>query len=658
MINTPSKLREYYSDVTYISFDENGDGLSCVHDSVWDFAALEQSTKKVRFTGIKDLTHRANAQRYIAALHDHLKLKSTTKEASINKLMHAANTLSSFVKQCDLSDLSSLSNDRVWRDFKIDLKGRYAKASLENFSSIMNTFADAKLCERRFPRSEYIPLAIKGYPCQQAIAIPPSMHAQMLQDLVRTVDTYYPHRYAISKAAGEYFADAQEELERERKKHGTDELTRRVIRNAYQRVKRRRIKSAKFCNIPNLDLSIQGEWVTNLVCKCYMVVGLFSGARDRELLTMTPGKYEKISGVPTIKGSKTKGNAGRAATRAWVTHPIALKALELAQEVTQFARKVHLSVLEKNKARDMYSVGEYNQLKKELRNTFITVSLTSYNMKIKRARYLTDDMGKNMRLDMFNFKATEEDIREFDLLNPARFGDLELGGTLPKLTPHDLRRSFAVFMVRNRLGGLQTIKRQFGHENLQMSGWYANNADLARIEDLLLDSELMDMCDEAMEDAAVDALDEIYNASGVLSGRQGDRISKNKEDALRRGEQMYLSRSELRAFVRSGEKSIVMLPTGAYCTNPSCERLCTVGFFNSDSKPCEHQVVTDRSAKVQAKERLYLAESFRGMNDLNDYALSSILSGMKQKILYLEQTLKVHNIEFEPFTDKINVVEV
>jgi hypothetical protein len=67
-----NKLRKDYAEDTFVSFDENGNGLSRICDDVWDFNVLNQTTKEVRFTGIKDLNHRSNAQRYVAAYLDYL----------------------------------------------------------------------------------------------------------------------------------------------------------------------------------------------------------------------------------------------------------------------------------------------------------------------------------------------------------------------------------------------------------------------------------------------------------------------------------------------------------------------------------------------------------------------------------------------------------
>lgn len=79
----------------------------------------------------------------------------------------------------------------------------------------------------------------------------------------------------------------------------------------------------------------------------------------------------------------------------------------------------------------------------------------------------------NKFLSILDLKATLEDIEEFDLLNETRTGQLKLNGTLPKLSPHDFRRSFAVFMKRYGLGNAQTIKFQYKHENIVMSDYYS-----------------------------------------------------------------------------------------------------------------------------------------------------------------------------------------
>lgn len=258
----------------------------------------------------------------------------------------------------------------------------------------------------------------------------------------------------------------------------------------------------------------------------------------------------------------------------------------------------------------------------------------------------------NKLLSILELKATLEDVEEFDLLNETRIGQLKLDSTLPKLTPHDFRRSFAVFMKRYGLGNAQTIKFQYKHENIVMSDYYSKNAELARMRDVLLDEELIALMEEEGIRMGIDAYDEIFNKSNHLSGIEGERILKDKFESMKSGQRVYMSRAEINALVRNGSLSIVMLPTGGYCTNTSCERLCGIKEFVAEKSACQYQIVTDRSAKMLAKHRERLIQKFNALNN-GDKIMNHILSGLKQSILIIEQTLLKHEISYEPFTAKI-----
>ena len=160
--------------------------------------------------------------------------------------------------------------------------------------------------------------------------------------------------------------------------------------------------------------------------------------------------------------------------------------------------------------------------------------------------------------------------------------------------------------------------------------------------------------DAAIEASAVDAWDEIYNVSDTLSGAEGERIGQNKAELLAQGEEIVLSRSELLALVRSGDKPIVLLPTGGYCTNRNCERLCSL--MDIVEAPCKHKIITDKAAKRLSRERDSLIASFRAINDMGDYANELILDATKKKIQSIELTLVKHGIPFDSFNDDIKAV--
>lgn len=100
------------------------------------------------------------------------------------------------------------------------------------------------------------------------------------------------------------------------------------------------------------------------------------------------------------------------------------------------------------------------------------------------------------------------------------------------------------------------------------------NAELALMHDILLDKELIDLMEEEGIRMGIDDSDEILNKSVHLSGVEGERIINDKIESNEGFcRQVYMTRSEISSLVRNGTLSIVMLPTGGYCTNTTkCER--------------------------------------------------------------------------------------
>ncbi len=144
----------------------------------------------------------------------------------------------------------------------------------------------------------------------------------------------------------------------------------------------------------------------------------------------------------------------------------------------------------------------------------------------------------------------------------------------------------------------------------------------------------------------------IYNASENLSGLGGERIAGDKFRQVQEGELVFMTRNEIESLVRNGTLSAVKLPTGGYCLNSSCSRVCSIDTFNAEIKPCEHQVMTDNEAKVVLRQNKRLSSTFREMNT-GDSMMHSILIDIKQKIKRNEISLNKHNISFEEFDDNV-----
>ncbi|MGI2134009.1 hypothetical protein ACRN93_22170 [Shewanella baltica] len=658
MPNTAKQRHVNKEENPFVSFNKQGEGVSRLHDDEWDFTALGQSRKKLLFTCFSE-AHRANAQDVMHTILESVKSKSDSDNFSVNTLNNHISSFSSIVRYWGGSDFALLSLDKEWKKLKNSLNGHYAHKSLRQIGITLNELSRLDIIEGQY-FSELDCKALKATDRldRQHIALPINIHVRILTQVYDTVEKYHPHRHEISevmKAGFERFS-IEKEIELAKGKH--DESSSRFRKNVDGRVQTFTRQLIKEKDIPDFNYRLDGYWLNNLLKDCLICTVFFSGVRKMELLRTNKDSYDidNRTGISKLVTKHSKSNEGVPVEGTWQTDPIVKKILELAYDSSEFAREIFLEQIDNQLENKEINQDAHEVYKDELSGAFIKVGLFKRNLG-KVVPHYRIDTDNGLGLERYGIEATEDDVEEFDLINPDWSGELELGGTLPKFSLHDLRRSFAFFMVRNRLGNALTVKHQFKHLNLSMSKWYANYAELARDKDIQMDAELFAEINVAIEEACIDGLDDIYNQTTTTSGVEGEKITERKRERLQKGERVYLTRNELKALFRSGEKSLVILPTGGYCTSRDCERLCSMSTITEQKKDCG-RVMTDKGARRQARERASLIEVFRGMNELEDYALSTILASYKKKILFVEQTLVKHNIPFEKFTDKIKALAV
>ncbi|AWA99870.1 hypothetical protein CU052_11410 [Vibrio harveyi] len=658
-----TQFRQELINNPYVTYDSDGHGVSRVFEENWDFHSSNQNKTNIGFEHIDD-KYRQDIQSYLYALMQWQKDNSNDNtHASVASFINYRNKLNTLAILCNNSNFSLLSNDREWSKCSKKLKGYASHSTCQSLASTINALNKAGLINRYVHKREYVKWVKKGSNTRQSMALPEVIHVRILKNVVEFVEYYHPYRHQISEAMAKAYEYQDEMVHSELKKFGVrqiDELTYNQFRALKLRISKKIRKWPEVQAIPDFQVNRKGNWLGMLLKMCFICIGLFSAARHRELLSMNKNSYEVTpSGISQISGITTKGESGNRVFTTWNTAPVAKLALELAYDATQATRAYILNQVEVAYQNGQLTRDQYDYRLQDLSSAFIALE-TPYNyekLRVKKGfKFRVDGDGNDytMNLKELNIIATAEDVEEFNLLNPNRVGELKVGGGLPRLAPHDLRRSFVVFMVKNRLGNALTVKYQLKHRNINMSNWYANYSELARTNQLLMDTELMDEFNKAFEAAAADAWDDIHNISETLSGAEGERIAKSKAERLAKGEKIVMSRSELLTLVRSGDKSIVLLPTGGYCTNRNCERLCSL--MDIVEAPCTHKIITDKAAKRLSRERDNLIASFRAINDMGDYANELILDARKKKIQSIEPTLVKHSIPFDNFNDEIKAV--
>jgi hypothetical protein len=624
------------NDNPVVTFYSDGSVCSLMQDVEWSFVAKLKTgvgkENKVTFSNV-DEKHRLDIQKVVYKIHMQFPSSVSAIQMRINNLKLIASCIGS-------TEWSKLNNDNDYRQFKNDLKNRkYSITILDQVLACLRKLYDLGIISRYEKNIKY--KFTKGLACatkqvkKQHIAIPEGMSSQLFKVAMDIVDKYHPHRDEIStihakaiEAQKEVFAEANS-----KKKVSQRGLQWRVAE---------RLKKIKH-NVPDFKLSLLFEDILEIQTACLLVIQGFSGVRLGESVSFDKESYDSVPfsdefDIPLLLGEITKINENGIPTReAWVTHPISEKAIELAYDISEYARDIYKTIIEN------YHEDEKKVADRELNTAFITLGVVSQKTKFIQQKSYARRYLKFQK--KYKISATQADVDEFDLLNPTRKGTLHVGGFLPKLSPHDFRRTFAVFLVRNKLGNLMTLKHQYKHLNIAMTAWYANHSQLAAQMDFELDDELKELVKAANEDLHTDILFHIFNESETLSGKEGERIAKERDSYA--GE-IYMSRDEVKEQVKTGALSIVEHPTG-FCTNPTCDRICA---SETSTVTCQHEIVTPEKAKSRIPVRNRLIARFNALNDERTY-MASILTQMYTQIKAIEVTLSKHNLDFIPFDAEI-----
>ncbi|TOK96648.1 hypothetical protein, partial [Vibrio parahaemolyticus] len=588
------------------------------HVEVWDLSPSHtvgvrngltvsfRTTKPEYVNGIQDALYK---------IYHHYKDKNSTRlsvgymDSLKYALQHVADCLGS-------TEWHNLENNRDLKSFLRKLKQK--KLGISSIQQILQTFN--KLTEygllNVYIDSKVLMKCASSGRSKQHVAIPHRLYQRILSRALEVVEKYHPYRHDISHVMSQAYDIHKrmwsgERLVTDGRGSGRDELSmspkaiHKRVREAMKRIGH---------DIPDFDVKLDGSQLSDILVSCLIVTQGFSGVRIGEAVSFNANSADKVivnnKEVTVLTGETTKGHNAKPKTVTWQSHPVAKVALELAYDMMAANRAFYQKGVDE-KERQSETKEKINHMRRQLESAFLVPKLSrqaSNNYIFRPWRSL-----KKFIKDL-DYKATTEDVEEFNMLNPTREGELKIGGTYSGLTSHDFRRTFAVFFVRYGFGTASGIKFQFKHENINMSGYYANNAELAQMNDLLMDEEILEELKEAGIDLGVDIFDEIFNQSEHLSGAKGEAIMQDRMKKLEAGESIFMTREQIEENIRRGNFHIMQLPSGAYCTNGSCDRVCGTLSFRAEIKECEHKVVSDKGAKVIAKQRDRLIAKFTNLN--------------------------------------------
>lgn len=460
---------------------------------------------------------------------------------------------------------------------------------------------------------------------QQTLAIPEKIASAYLNSATQLIEKYHPHRKKIS----DLFDVFIKEYEAVKPHAKTNVYCRQAA-----------LKKVGRYDTALFEIDFMGTLLSLIRGACYVVLAGFTGSRDGEVKSFKVSSYDEkeYAGIkiPVLKGTHTKPNVGGVERSAsWVTVPIAKKALELLWESFDSARDIW-----KERAIEIDHPDERERFIEALNQLFLCIPLSSATRPAAGRQAI--DTSLRSFVKAVNYKATHDDIKEFNLLNPTRHGELKVGDILVP-HPHAFRRTFAVYLVRNKLASLLDLKYQFKHMNIAMTSWYSNQAHVASHFDMMLDNELLAEIAVENTNYMTDTLYYVYNEAETLAGPEGKRIMNLRENS---STTIYLSREEIAQQVKEGRLSIIEHP-GGHCTNPRCDRVC-------DMTTCQYKLVTKEKALELEQVRERLMRKFTSMTEAK-VNQPNILSRFYYEIRAIEQVLEEHRIPYSKFTADISV---
>ena len=370
------RLSEEFAENPYVTFHSDGKGRSRVFDENWDFHALNQNRKNLSF-GFIDENYRYEIQSYIYAVMQWQREHSDSgAHFSVNTLKKLRYNLTIIVKCWGRSEFYLLSDEREWKKCTKTLKG-HSKGQCKQLASAINTLNKVGLVSRYVHKREWTNWIGDDDGEGQAIAWPEAIHGTILKKVVDFVKTYHPYRHQISSAMEKLYKYQDEMYNAELRFLGVNTLTKRQMSTLVVRSSRETRKWPEREAIPNFSFYRRGNWLGRLLRMCFICIGLFSGARKEELLSLNKDSYDdSIAAIPKITGDSTKRYKGEKIRTTWNTAPISKLALELAYDATEAARKYSIKRVDDGFRNGHLTEDEYKSKLQDLESAFISSDLS------------------------------------------------------------------------------------------------------------------------------------------------------------------------------------------------------------------------------------------------------------------------------------------
>ncbi len=201
------------------------------------------------------------------------------------------------------------------------------------------------------------------------------------------------------------------------------------------------------------------------------------------------------------------------------------------------------------------------------------------------------------------------------------------------LTPHQLRRSLAYYLVGMQLADFPQLKQQFSHYSIAMTMYYARNA--SSFQKMFHDLEKEKVKQQAQLYSRLAG--KAYSGEKLGGGQGKNMYSENYVD--RNISSQYYEKE-----IKSGRKHIHALAPGMYCINNTCSM--RIGIEIGECVDCDWAVI-ESGAYAQAirQESINILKGLQSKGELT----ADIIAFQEVRIRSAEKILNDLDISYIPY---------
>ncbi|MCG7548803.1 site-specific integrase [Pseudoalteromonas sp. Of7M-16] len=366
------------------------------------------------------------------------------------------------------------------------------------------------------------------------------------------------------------------------------------------------------------------DFCRKLDSKCRYLVLCLSGMRSNELLQITPeygAQTIELDGLPirlfhTKQQKITLGYQGQNDVYVTTRHG------HLAYDLLNALNRPVRTWLE-NQGSKVWLLNAFTHFRKP--------------RSVHRAGNVLSSLSQlfSNQVQSFSVELNSDDIEMLRRSDPEKTFNI---GDKWHLTPHQLRRSLAYYLVGMQLADYPQLKQQFSHYSIAMTMYYARNASSFSKMHHDLEKEKA-----RQQGRLYSALTQKAMNGIKLGGGQG----KNMFSESLSGRD--ISPEYFEKEIKSGRKHIHALAPGMYCINRMCSM--RIGIELSECSDCDWSIV-ESSAYAQAarSESVTILETLQTQNSLSP----DIIAFHTVRIQAAEKIMADMGLDFERYQLQVN----